>query len=172
MAPKFHFGRRCAEKLLRSFGMNVLNILKKDHSTVRSLFNKYSRAGKSSHEKKLEIFEQIRRELQIHARAEQEIFYPAIKAMNGTESRKLVTEALKEHAEADELLTKISRLKPTDKSFDESVEMLLEYVDHHVEHEEGEIFQFAAENYSEEELNDIGKQIEERKKVLGRQLAA
>ena len=151
--------------------MNVLNILKKDHSTVRSLFNKYSRAGKSSHEK-LEIFEQLRRELQIHVRAEQEIFYPAIKAINGTESRKLVTEALKEHKDVDELLTNISRLKPTDKSFDERIETLFEYVDHHVEHEEGEIFQFAAENYSDEELNDIGKQVEERKKALGRQLAA
>src|SRR5690242_3244971 len=113
--------------------MNVLNILRKDHSTVRSLFNKYSRAGKSSHEKKLEIFEQMRRELQIHSRAEQEIFYPAIKAMNGTESRKLVTDALKEHKDVDELLTQISRLKPTDKSFDENIETLFEYVDHHIE---------------------------------------
>ena len=152
--------------------MNVLNILRKDHSTVRSLFNKYSRAGKSSHEKKLEIFEQMRRELQIHSRAEQEIFYPAIKAMNGTESRKLVTDALKEHKDVDELLTQISRLKATDKSFDENIETLFEYVDHHIEYEEGEIFQFVAENYSEEDLNDIGKQIEERKKTLGRQLAA
>src|SRR5262245_36775288 len=139
-------------KLLRSFGMNVLNILKKDHSTVRSLFNKYSRTGKSSYERKLEIFEQIRRELQIHTRAEQEIFYPAIKAMNGTESRKLVTDALKEHRDVDELLTQISRLNPTDKSFDESIETLLEFVDHHIEYEEGEIFQFVAENYSEEDL--------------------
>jgi hemerythrin superfamily protein len=152
--------------------MNVLNILKKDHSTVRSLINKYSRAAKSAYEKKLEIFEQIRRELQIHTRAEEEIFYPAIKAINGTESRKLFTEALKEHRDVDELLTQISRLKATDKSFDENIDTLFEYVDHHVEQEEGEIFQFVAENYSEEELNDIGKQIEERKKALGRQLAA
>jgi hemerythrin-like domain-containing protein len=114
----------------------------------------------------------MRRELQIHSRAEQEIFYPAIKAMNGTESRKLVTDALKEHKDVDELLTQISRLKPTDKSFDENIETLFEYVDHHIEYEEGEIFQFVAENYSEEDLNDIGKQIEERKRTLGRQLAA
>jgi hemerythrin superfamily protein len=152
--------------------MNVLNILRKDHSTVRSLINRYSRAGKSAYEKKLEIFEQIRRELQIHTRAEEEIFYPAIKAINGTESRKLFTEALKEHRDVDELLKQISRLKATDKSFDENIDTLFEYVDHHVEQEEGEIFQFVAENYSEEELNDIGKQIEERKKALGRQLAA
>jgi hemerythrin superfamily protein len=173
--PEWHRNSILAGRVLKTpqeFGMNVLNILKKDHSTVRSLFNKYSRAGKSAHEKKLEIFEQIRRELQIHTRAEEEIFYPAIKAMNGTESRKLVTEAVREHRDVDELLTLISRLKPTDKTFDENIETLFEFVDHHVEQEEGEIFQFVAENYSEEELIDIGKQIEERKKVLDRQLAA
>jgi hemerythrin superfamily protein len=152
--------------------MNVLKILKKDHSTVRSLFNKYDRTGKSSFEKRFELFELIRRELQVHSRAEEEIFYPAIKAKNGTESRRLVTQALKEHKDVDELLTQISRLKPSDKNFDEKMETLFENVDHHVEEEEREIFQFVEENCSEEELNDIGMQIEERKKAIDRQLAA
>src|SRR6185295_7022250 len=102
--------------------MNVLKILKKDHSFLRSLFNRYGRIGRSSHEKKTEVFEQIRRELQIHSRAEEEIFYPAIKAKNGPESRKLVSEALKEHRDVDELLTQISRLKTSDKNFEEKME--------------------------------------------------
>jgi hemerythrin superfamily protein len=152
--------------------MNVLKVLKKDHSAVKSLFNKFSRTGKSSHEKRTELFEHIRRELQIHSRAEEEIFYPAIKAINGAESRRLVSEALKEHKEVDELLTQISRLKPADKNFEDKIETLFEHVDHHVEEEEGEIFQFAEENCSEEQLNDLGRQIEERKRVLDQQLAA
>ena len=72
------------------------------------------------------------------------------KAKNGAESRKLVAEALKEHKDVNELLTQISRLKPTDKNFDEKMETLFENVDHHVEQEEGEIFQFVEENCSEE----------------------
>jgi hemerythrin superfamily protein len=152
--------------------MNVLKILKKDHSTVKSLFNKYDRTGKSSHEKRIQLFEQIRRELQIHSRAEEEIFYPAIKAKNGAESRKLVSQALKEHKDVSELLTQISRLKPNDKNFDEKMETLFENIDHHVEEEEGEIFQFVEENCSEAELNDMGRQVEERKRAIDRQLAA
>ena len=62
--------------------MNVLKMLKKDHSNVQNLFGKFDRAGKSAHEKKAELFEKIRRELQLHSRAEEEIFYPALKAMN------------------------------------------------------------------------------------------
>ena len=152
--------------------MNVLKLLKRDHSSVKTLFNKFSRTGRSSHDKRTELFEQIRRELQIHSRAEEEIFYPALKAVNGPESRKLVSEALKEHKQVDELLTQISRLKPADKNFDEKMETLFESVDHHVEEEEGEIFQFAGEKFSDEQLEDIGGQIEERKKTLDRLMAA
>lgn len=152
--------------------MNVLKVLKKDHSMVKSLFNKFSRTGKSSHEKRAELFEQIRRELQIHSRAEEQIFYPVIKALNGTESRKLISEAVRQHKEIDELLTQISRFKPSDKNFEEKIETLFEHVDHHIEEEEGEIFQLAEENCSEEQLKELGRQIEERKRVLDRQLAA
>jgi hemerythrin superfamily protein len=151
--------------------MNVLKLLKKDHSTVQSLFSKFERIGKSSHEKKDEFFAQIRRELQLHSRAEEEIFYPALKALNG-DGRRLVSEALKEHKDIDKLLTQISRLKPTDKNFDEKMETLIENVDHHVEEEEGEIFRFVEENYSEEQLEQLGRQIEERKKTLDQHMAA
>jgi hemerythrin superfamily protein len=151
--------------------MNVLKILKKDHSTVQALFSKFDRAGKSAHDKKWELFEKMRRELQLHSRAEEEIFYPALKALNG-EGRRLISEALKEHKDVDELLTQISRLKATDKNFDEKIETLIENVDHHVEEEEGEIFPFAEENCSEEQLAELGQLVEERKKTLDQQMAA
>ena len=151
--------------------MNVLKILKKDHSTVQNLFGKFDLVGKTAYEKKGELFEKIRRELQLHSRAEQEIFYPALKAMNG-EGRRLASEAVKEHKDMNELLTQISRLKPADKNFDEKMETLIENVDHHVEEEEGEIFQFAEENCSEEQLEELGMLIEERKKTLDQQMAA
>lgn len=152
--------------------MNVLNLLKKDHSTVKGLFSKFDRTGKSSYEKKTELFDQIRRELQVHSKAEEEIFYPAIKAINDNAGRNLVSEALQEHKEIDEILLQLSRLKATDKHFDEKMEMLIENVDHHIEEEEGEIFQFVEENCSEEQLEELGRQIEERKKIIDRQLAA
>ncbi|PYS28895.1 MAG: hemerythrin [Acidobacteria bacterium] len=152
--------------------MNVLKLIKKDHSDVQSLFNKFEKTAKSSHEKREEIFEQIRRELQIHSRVEEEIFYPFLKALNGNSGRNLVSEALKVHKEIDELLTQISRLQPSDKNFDEKVETLFENVEHHIQEEEREIFQFAEEKCSEEQLENLGREVAERKKILDRQLAA
>jgi hemerythrin superfamily protein len=151
--------------------MNVLKILKKDHSTVQNLFGKFDRAGKTAYDKKAELFEKIRRELQLHSRAEEEIFYPALKALNG-DGRRLIFEAVKEHKDVTDLLTQISRLKPADKNFDEKMETLIENVEHHVEEEEGEIFRFAEENCSEDQLEELGMLIEQRKKTLDQQMAA
>lgn len=152
--------------------MNVLQLLKKDHSNVKSLFSKFDRTGKSSSDKKDEIFDEVRRELQIHSKAEEEIFYPAIKAIHDNAGRNFVSEALREHKEVDELLTQLSRLKASDKHFDEKMETLIESVENHIEEEEGEIFGFVQENISTEQQEDLGLQLEERKKTIDRQLAA
>jgi len=151
--------------------MNALNLLKKDHASVKTLFSRFDRTGKTDLEKRNDLLAQIRREVQIHSRAEEEIFYPALKALNG-EGRKLVSQALNDHKEIEDLLTQISRLKLTAKNFDDRFESLVESVDHHIEEEEGEIFRFAEENCSEQQLEDLGRQIQERKQILDRQLAA
>ncbi len=151
--------------------MNVLRLLKKDHANVKALFSKYEKAPKTGFDEKGDLFAEIRRELQLHTKLEEEIFYPAVKACNG-DGRRLVTEALREHKGVDELLTQASRLEPEDSKFDDQIETLIENVDHHVEEEEGEIFQFAEENLSAEELEDLGAEIEERKKTLEQQMAA
>ena len=151
--------------------MNALNLLKKDHASVRTLFGRFERTGKTDLEKRNDLLAQIRREIQIHSRSEEEIFYPALKALNG-EGRQLVSQALNDHKDINDLLTQISRLKLTAKNFDDRFEALFEIVDQHVEEEEGEIFRFAEENCSEQELEDLGRQIQERKQFLDRQLAA
>src|SRR5215471_12436141 len=102
-------------------GMQAIKVLRKDHSTVRSLFDKLERTAKSSHEKKNDLFEQIRRELQLHMRAEEEIFYPALKAFDG-EGCCMVAEAFKEHRDIDQFLTQISHLNPNDKNYNNKVE--------------------------------------------------
>ena len=151
--------------------MNALELLGKDHFTLRNLFGRFDRTSNADYEKRTELLDQIRRELQIHSQAEEQIFYPAIKAFNG-EGVRLVAQALRDHRDIDRLSTQISRLKLTDKSFDEMFEMLVESVEHHIEEEEGEIFQFAKENCSERQLEDLGRQIEERKRILDQQMAA
>jgi hemerythrin superfamily protein len=151
--------------------MNVLKLLKNDHDAVRSLFARFEDTGKNSLDKKQQLSDEIRRELLVHTKAEEEIFYPGVKAVDD-EGRKLISEAVKEHKDVDELLTEIAKLKPRDKAFGEKMEALMEMVDHHVEVEEGRIFQFAEENCPEDQLERMAEEIEARKKILERQWAA
>ena len=151
--------------------MHALKLLKKDHANVQSLFEQFEQTAKTSFVKKDELFALIRRELQLHSRAEEEMFYPMLKALNAR-GLDLASEAINEHNGIDQLLTEISHLKPNDKTFDERVEILIENVDRHVDEEEGEIFRFAEENCSPEQLEELGHQIEERKRILDRQMAA
>jgi hemerythrin superfamily protein len=151
--------------------MNALQVLTTDHANVKRLFSEFDNSSKTDYEMKIELLNQTRRELQIHSQAEEQIFYPALKALNGDGAR-LVTEAIKDHRGIDQLLMQLSRLKPREQRFDEKFEALIEAVDHHVEREEGEIFRFAEENCSEQELEELGHEIERRKRSLDQQLAA
>src|SRR3954468_14706915 len=143
--------------------MSVLEVLKKDHSTIKDLFAQFESTGKTAFEKKAELFDRIRQEVFLHSKTEEEIFYPALKVLSD-EGRELVSRAVQEHHEADELLTQISRLNTPDERFDERVAALFEDVEHHIEVEEGEIFQFAKENCPQEQLEQMAVELQNRKK--------
>jgi hemerythrin superfamily protein len=151
--------------------MSVLEVLKKDHSTVKRLFDEFESAGKTAFEKKAELFDKLRQEIFLHSKAEEEIFYPALKVLSD-EGRELVSHAVKDHHDVDESLTQISRINTRDERFDERVFSLREDVEHHIDVEEGEIFQFATKNCPEEQLEEMAVEIQNRKKALERQWAA
>jgi hemerythrin superfamily protein len=151
--------------------MNVINLLKKDHSALRSLINRYERTGRRSFDRKRELFGQLRYELECHTQAEEEVFYPALRSL-GRKAHRLVADALKEHREVEELLLRVGRPGLSDEEFAEKVEILMDSLDHHLEEEEGEIFRFAQENCPPEQLEALSRQIDLRKRLLERELAA
>ena len=77
-------------------------------------------------------------ELTAHATAEEEIFYPAARA--AIDKVELIDEADIEHASAKDLIAQIEGSSPSDGHYDAKVKVLGEYIDHHVQEEEGEIF--------------------------------
>jgi hypothetical protein len=54
--------------------MDATELLKKDHESVRQLFAEFESA--ESDDSKLDAYEDLRQQLLIHARVEEEIFYP------------------------------------------------------------------------------------------------
>ncbi len=132
-----------------------------DHARVKKLFKQYDRLaqGDAGDKEKQQLATVICGELSAHATAEEEIFYPAArKAFNEPD---LVDEADVEHASAKDLIAQIEGSSPSDDHFDAKVKVLGEYIDHHVQEEEGEMFPKARK--AKLETISLGEQIAQRK---------
>jgi Hemerythrin HHE cation binding domain len=164
--------------------MNAIELLKADHAKVQELFRQYEKAGGQQRE----IAEQIFTELEIHATLEEELFYPALQgcvkpaileleplsAEEDTEDEAadlmaededLVTEALEEHREVNILIATLRAFDPGDAQFQSKFAELWEGVEAHVGMEEDELMP-DAEAVLDDELERLGRQMEERKEKL------
>ena len=115
-------------------------LLKEDHQKVKKLFAQFEKLGVSQETEKGWIFDQIRKELTVHAQIEEEIFYPAVESAEDEEAAELVREAHEEHRIVKTLLQELSALRPADSRFDAKLKVLKENVLHHAEEEQDEIF--------------------------------
>jgi hemerythrin superfamily protein len=145
--------------------MNALELLKQDHQKVKGLFQEVSHATDTS--KRKDLFDKIDTELEIHAHVEETIFYPAIEVHE--ELKDMVAEALEEHEQAKTLLGELEELGPDSHEFGSKLQQLIEAVEHHVEEEEGEMFPKIREVFEEDELEQLGQDLESAKGIQNRQ---
>lgn len=139
--------------------MNALEVLKQDHQKVKGLFQE-ARQGTDRNKRK-ELFDKIDTQLEIHTHIEETVFYPAIEEHE--EFKDMVAEALEEHQEAKMLLDELEELGADNHDFSSKLQQLMEAVEHHVEEEEGEMFPKIREVFDEDELEQLGQELESAK---------
>ena len=133
-------GRAPANASSRDATPDATRLLAEDHREVHALFEQYrklARGGASGDERR-PLAEEICTLLTVHAALEEEIFYPAARAAAIDAS--VLDEAEVEHASAKDLIAQIQEMGPDDELYDAKVKVLGEYIDHHVQEEEGEMF--------------------------------
>lgn len=117
-------------------GADAIAILEADHREVEQLFADFEEATDDAEKRDLAIA--ICVALKVHARLEEELFYPA--AYDVLEDKSLIEEAQVEHASAKDLIAQIEAGAPGEAFFEARVNVLAEYINHHVTEEEKEIF--------------------------------
>lgn len=118
----------------------VLDMLKEDHARVKKAFRDAQKLDSEEDQEELQmIVEQTCAELEVHARLEEELFYPAVRgAIKETE---LIDEAEIEHESAKALIAQLRQMTPADEKYAPMFKVLGEYVKHHIKEEEKEMFE-------------------------------
>lgn len=144
---------------------DAIKLLKDDHREVKSWFKDYEKLENDA--EKQALAQKICLALTVHTRIEEEIFYPA--AREGIEDDDLLDEAEVEHASAKALIEQIMSMKPSDDLYDAKVTVLGEYVSHHVEEEESEMFPECRD--ADLDLKELGARMAKRKTELMKEAA-
>ena len=114
----------------------ALAFLMEQHREAERLFAAYEKAGDD--ERKTELSAQICKALKVHTQIEEELLYPA--AHEQLKDEDMVDEAYVEHDSAKALIAQIEAGRVGDHMYDAKVKVLSEYVKHHVQEEENELF--------------------------------
>jgi len=139
---------------------NAIELLKTDHRNVETLFAKV-KANEDGDNKA--TFKRIKEALDVHAHIEEMIFYPHLLQEGDKELKKIVREGVEEHGQVKELLAELAGLPGESPIFKAKITVLMENVEHHVEEEEGEMFDMAEDQIPEETLQRLGALMEAEK---------
>lgn len=151
----------------RGKGKDAIALLRADHAEVTKLFQEFGKARSES--RKADLSSQICIALSVHTCIEEEIFYPAAReALKDKDGEELIPEAKVEHATVKEFITELESAEQ-DEMFAARMQVLSEYVKHHVKEEQNEMFP-KIKKASGIDLKGLGAQLQSRKDELMAQL--
>ena len=140
----------------------AIDLLKEDHAKVKKAFKAFEKMDKEDTEAVKELVTTVCEDLKAHTTIEEEIFYPAVR--EEIDDDDLMNEAQIEHQSAKDLIAQIQDADPGDALYDARVNVLGEYVKHHVQEEEGELFLQVRE--AGLDLEALGAELSERQEEL------
>lgn len=143
--------------MLKELLPTVTNMIRLDHTHVFSTFHQYKEAAPRRVKKGLVLT--ICTALEIHAQLEEEIFYPALRAVTDDE---VLLESPAEHAEMRRLIALLRRMEPEARDYSSTLMVLMREVIHHVADEETVLLPMA-EELLHDQLGSLGAKMAKRR---------
>lgn len=144
--------------------MNPFELLKQDHKKVAGILEQLSGTTERALKTRDELFSKLNTELDLHARIEEKVLYPALKELE--ETRDIANEAIEEHRVVKRLLKELGVAQKGTEQWTAKLTVLKENVEHHVEEEEGEMFMKAQKALRQEQIDDLGNRLADAKRTL------
>ena len=147
--------------ILKQVTPSVTTMIRMDHTHVLATFHRY-RVDAPVHTKR-SLVNLICTALEVHAQLEEEIFYPAMRALPLDSA--LVDKSIPEHAEMKRLISKLRGMGPSDVAYDDTVMELMRDVMHHVADEETILLPHAERNLGEQ-IYELGARMTKQRLEL------
>jgi hemerythrin-like domain-containing protein len=136
----------------------ILDMLKEDHQRVKKAFKAAEKLHEEEQHEELQMLvEQTVAEIEVHARLEEELFYPA--AREAVKEEDLIEEAEVEHGSAKALIEQLEGLSPDDPKYFATFKVLGEYLKHHIKEEENELFEQLSGGRSKVQWEELQQQM-------------
>jgi hemerythrin superfamily protein len=142
--------------------MRATELLARDHRAVRDLFLQFERTPLDDGSSRQDLFDRIVEELDAHAKAEEEVFYPAVRSAS-----RRIDDAEAGHAHLRAMIARVREYEPASSDFTTGVRLVKRIVFAHVMEEEAGVF-LDAERMGTQALERLGAQLAERKEALAR----
>ncbi len=144
--------------------MDALQLLKSDHDDVKEMLQRIDATTERAEKGRTEGLQRLKASLTVHEAIEEEIFYPALKEF--AEARSIVLEGYEEHDVVDSIMGELETTDVSDEKWAARFTVMKENLEHHIEEEEGEMFDRAREVMSAPELDELGTWMQARKDEL------
>jgi cytochrome P450 len=149
---------------MKKHAPDAIDLLDADHLEVHGLFQSYRELVRTRAPalQRRALAEEICMELTIHAKVEEELFYPAVR--EALQDDELLDEAEGAHGSQRELVAQILATAAEDELYDARVAVLSDYVERHVRNEREQVFNRALA--ARLDLQSLARAISVRKEEL------
>ena len=141
--------------------MDALGLLKKDHDAIKKLLDDLDGTTERAVKTRQDLFGRLKFSLTVHEQMEETVLYPALK--EHAETRDIVLEAYEEHDVVDKVLGDLEATPFDDDSWHAKLKVMSENLHHHIEEEEGEMFEQVRKVFDRDVLESLGEQMQEIK---------
>jgi hemerythrin superfamily protein len=136
-------------------GTTATGFLSTQHREVEQSFA--TALGNEDARTRRTAMQDVIRQLTLHTKLEETIFYPAVRGIDGEEAKDMVLEAYEEHHVVKNVLRELPKLDPKADNFKAKMTVLKELVEHHVAEEEREMFPMAERQLGAERSRELAE---------------
>lgn len=139
----------------------IFDELRLDHDSHQRLLDRLSESESDAAERR-DLLKRLREELTAHARAEERALYSPMLADASAQGQ--ASHSIKEHEEMESMLDDVAGKDPTGRAWLPAIRALAEFVKHHEDEEEREVFPVAGRAFSDEDKERMADDFRLQKK--------